>query len=110
MNFCAKQLCWMTCLLAELGQEATEPTVCNDNSGAITISNQGSLNPNTKHIEIRHQYVRDMVVKKLIKLKQVGTADMISDVLTKPMGIKKTQDMFRQLNLKNQGGVLISKE
>ncbi|MBW0540391.1 hypothetical protein O181_080106 [Austropuccinia psidii MF-1] len=110
MNLCAKQLRWMTYLLADLGQETTKPTVCNDNSGAVTISNQASLNHNTKHIEIRYQYVRDMVVKKLIKLKQVGTADMIADVLTKPMGIKKTQDVFRQLHLKNQGGVLRCKE
>ncbi|MBW0485102.1 hypothetical protein O181_024817 [Austropuccinia psidii MF-1] len=107
---CAKQLRWMTYLLANLGQETTKPTVCNDNSGAVTISNQASLNPNTKHIEIRFQYVRDTVVKKLIKLKQVGTADMIVDVLTNPMGIKKTQDVFRQLHLKNQGGVLRSKD
>ncbi|MBW0461454.1 hypothetical protein O181_001169 [Austropuccinia psidii MF-1] len=56
MNLCAKQLCWMTYLLADFGQATTKPTVCNNNSGAITISNQSSLNPNTKHIEIRFQY------------------------------------------------------
>ncbi|MBW0491892.1 hypothetical protein O181_031607 [Austropuccinia psidii MF-1] len=96
--------------MTDLGQETTKPTVCNDNSGAVTISSQASLTPNTKHIEIRYQYVRDMVVKKLINLRQVGTADMIAYFLTKPMGIKKTQDVFRQLHLKNQGGVLRSKE
>ncbi|MBW0473356.1 hypothetical protein O181_013071 [Austropuccinia psidii MF-1] len=109
MNLCVKQLRWMTYLLTDLGQEVTKPTVCNDNSGAVTISNQASLNANTKHIEIRYQYFRDMVVRKLIELRQVGTSDMIADVLTKPMGIKKMQVVFKQLHLKNQGGVLESK-
>ncbi|MBW0524296.1 hypothetical protein O181_064011 [Austropuccinia psidii MF-1] len=99
----------MTYLLTDLGQEVTKPTMCNDNSGAVTISNQASLNANTKHIEISYQYVRDMVVKKLIELRQVGTSDMIADVLTKPMGIKKIQVILKQLHLKNQGGVLGSK-
>ncbi|MBW0514748.1 hypothetical protein O181_054463 [Austropuccinia psidii MF-1] len=110
MNFCVKQLRWITYLLTDLGQEVTKPVVHNDNSGALIISNQASLNANTKHIKIRYQYVRDMVVKKLIELKQVGTSDMIADVLTKPMGIKKMQVVFKQLHLKNQGGVLESKE
>ncbi|MBW0578631.1 hypothetical protein O181_118346 [Austropuccinia psidii MF-1] len=109
MNLCVKQLRCMTYLLTDLGKEDTKPAVCNDNLGAVTISNQASLNANTKHIKIRYQYVRDMVVKKLIELRQVGTSDMIADVLTKPMGIKQMQVVFKQLHLKNQGGVLGSK-
>ncbi|MBW0473789.1 hypothetical protein O181_013504 [Austropuccinia psidii MF-1] len=96
-------------LKAYHGQEVTKPAVCNDNLGAVTISNQASLNPNTKHIEIRYQYVRDMVIKNLIELRQVGTSDMMADVLTKPMGIKKMKVVFKPLHLKNQGGVLESK-
>ncbi|MBW0532727.1 hypothetical protein O181_072442, partial [Austropuccinia psidii MF-1] len=56
MNLCVKQLRWMTYLLTNLGQEVTNPAVFNDNLGAVTISNQASLNPNMKHIEIRYQY------------------------------------------------------
>ncbi|MBW0514161.1 hypothetical protein O181_053876 [Austropuccinia psidii MF-1] len=96
---------WMTFLLTDLGQSTTKPTIFNDNSGAVTISSQASLNANTKHIEIRYQYVRDMVVKGLIQVRQVGTNEMVADVLTKPMGIKKIQDVHKQLHLKNQGGV-----
>ncbi|MBW0507580.1 hypothetical protein O181_047295 [Austropuccinia psidii MF-1] len=105
MNLCAKQIRWMTFLLTDLGQSRTNPTIFNDNLGAVTISSQASLNANTKHIEIRYQYVRDMVVKGLIQVRQVGMDEMFADVLTKPMGIKKIQDVYKQLHLKNQGGV-----
>ncbi|MBW0518069.1 hypothetical protein O181_057784 [Austropuccinia psidii MF-1] len=106
MNICAKQLQWLTYLLRDLEQDIERPVICNDNSGAMTISSQASLNANTKHIEIRYQYIRDMVLKKLMDVGQVGTYDMIADVLTKPMGIQKMTNVPKQLHLENQGGVL----
>ncbi|MBW0540065.1 hypothetical protein O181_079780 [Austropuccinia psidii MF-1] len=106
MNICAKQLQWLTYLLHDLGQDIERPVICNDNSGATTISSQASLNANTKHIEIRYQYVRDVVLKKLMDVRQVGTNDMIADVLTKPMGTQKMTTVTKQLHLENQGGVL----
>ncbi|MBW0489471.1 hypothetical protein O181_029186 [Austropuccinia psidii MF-1] len=103
MNVCAKQLRWLTYLMRDLGQDIEKPVICNDNSGAVTISSQQSLNANTKNIEIQYQYVRDLVAKKLLEVRQVGTNDMLADVLTKPLGIHKLQYMLRQLHLKNKG-------
>ncbi|MBW0532952.1 hypothetical protein O181_072667 [Austropuccinia psidii MF-1] len=110
MDLCVKQIRWMTFLLTDLGQATTRPTIFNDNSGAVIISSPASLNANTKHIEIRYQYIRDMVVKGLIQVRQVSTNEMLADILTKPMGIEKTQDVYRQLHLENQGGVSRGKE
>ncbi|MBW0535667.1 hypothetical protein O181_075382 [Austropuccinia psidii MF-1] len=106
MNICAKQLRWMTYLLQELNQKLTPPIIYNDNSGAVIISSQASLNPNIKHIEIRYQYVRDLVLKNLLTVKQVGTNSMITDALTKPLGIQKVADICNKLHLENQGGLL----
>ncbi|MBW0481536.1 hypothetical protein O181_021251 [Austropuccinia psidii MF-1] len=55
MNICAKQLRWITYLLQEFNQKLTPPIICNDNSGAMIISSQASLKPNTKHLEIQYQ-------------------------------------------------------
>ncbi|MBW0504053.1 hypothetical protein O181_043768 [Austropuccinia psidii MF-1] len=52
MNICAKQLRWLTSLLNDFNQRVAKPIICNNNSGAVTISSQASLNANTKHIEI----------------------------------------------------------
>ncbi|MBW0488907.1 hypothetical protein O181_028622 [Austropuccinia psidii MF-1] len=106
MNICMKQLRWITFVLNDLGYGNIQPTLFNDNSGAVTISKQASLNANTKHIEVRYQYVRDCVMKKLIKVVQVSTNDMIADILTKPLGVVKVQEVFRQLHLEDSGGVL----
>ncbi|MBW0548149.1 hypothetical protein O181_087864 [Austropuccinia psidii MF-1] len=85
---------------------SSQPVLFNDNSGEVTFSKQASLNANTKHIEVRYQYVCDCAMKNLIKVVQVSTNDMIADVLTKPLGVLKLQEVYKQLHLKDPGGVL----
>ncbi|MBW0543293.1 hypothetical protein O181_083008 [Austropuccinia psidii MF-1] len=106
MNICAKQLRWMSFLLMEMGIKDTKPTLYNDNSGATTIAKQATLNPNTKHIEIRFQYLRDIVLKRQLTIVQVGTNDMLADVLTKPLGVQKLIIVYPQIHLKEIRGVL----
>ncbi|MBW0498669.1 hypothetical protein O181_038384 [Austropuccinia psidii MF-1] len=106
MNICSKQLRWLTFVFNDLGHASLQPILFNDNSGAVTISKQASLNANTKHIEVKYQYVCDCVIKNLIKLVQLSTNDMIADVLTKPLRVVKLQEVYKQLHLEDPGGVL----
>ena len=39
----------------------------------------------SKHIEIKYQYIRDMVEKGAVKLQYVATDEQVTDVLTKPL-------------------------
>ncbi|MBW0517860.1 hypothetical protein O181_057575 [Austropuccinia psidii MF-1] len=106
MNMCLKQLRWLTLVFSDLGQKIDWPILYKDNSGAVIISKQALLNANTRHIEVRYQYVRDCVMKNLVKVVQVSTSDMIADILTKPLGAVKMQEVFKQLHLEEPGGVL----
>ncbi|MBW0524633.1 hypothetical protein O181_064348 [Austropuccinia psidii MF-1] len=106
MNVCAKQMRWLSYVLRDLGQQIEKPTLFNDNSGAVIISKQASLNTNTKHIEVRYQYLRDCVLKNLLNIIQVSTTQMIADVLTKPLGVQKLNEVYSQLHLDDPGGVL----
>ncbi|MBW0464999.1 hypothetical protein O181_004714 [Austropuccinia psidii MF-1] len=105
MNICAKQLQWLTYILTDLHLSITKPTLFNDNSGAIIISKQASLNENTKHIQVRYQYIRDCVMKKLLNVIEVGSDKMIADILTKPLGVQKVNTACNQLHLVDPGGV-----
>ncbi|MBW0536023.1 hypothetical protein O181_075738 [Austropuccinia psidii MF-1] len=105
MNICTKQLQLLSFVFSDLGIQGVEPTLYNDNSGAVIISKQASLNANTKHIEVRYQYIHDCVMKKLVKVVQVSTKDMLADVLTKPLGVIKLKDILKQLHLEDFGGV-----
>ncbi|MBW0550074.1 hypothetical protein O181_089789 [Austropuccinia psidii MF-1] len=63
MNKCSKEVQWLSHLITSLGINLKVPKLKNDNTGAITISNEAQLNPNSKHIEVRFQYLRDLVRK-----------------------------------------------
>jgi hypothetical protein len=101
INKCAKQLRWMSNLITSLKIGIGVPTIFNDNSGAVRISKEPQLNPNTKHIKIRFQYIRQLMITKVLNIKQASTVDMIADILTKPFGKIKLAVAFKQLHLTN---------
>ncbi|GJS45471.1 hypothetical protein Tco_0595592 [Tanacetum coccineum] len=60
------------------------PIMC-DNKGAIDLSKNPVQHSRTKHIEIRHHFLRDNVQKGNISLEKVSSKDNIADILTKPL-------------------------
>ena len=66
-----------------------------DNTSAINISKNLVLHARTKHIEIRHHFLRDNVEKKLVEMKFIGTSNQIADIFTKALN----RDPFESLRL-----------
>ena len=60
------------------------PIYC-DNTSAINISKNLVQHSRTKHIDIRHHFLRDNVEKNLIKLGFINTELQIADIFTKPL-------------------------
>ena len=60
------------------------PIKC-DNTSAINISKNPVLHSRTKHIEIRHHFLRDHVLKGYCVLEFVDTKHQLADIFTKPL-------------------------
>ncbi|GJV01484.1 hypothetical protein Tco_1335053 [Tanacetum coccineum] len=60
------------------------PIMC-DNEGAIDLSRNPVQHSRTKHIEIRHHFLRDNVQEGNISIEKVTLEDNIADILTKPL-------------------------
>ncbi|XP_058828384.1 uncharacterized protein LOC131688229 [Topomyia yanbarensis] len=56
---------WWRGLLAQFGQEKPIEIRC-DNQSAISIAKNGGYTPRTKHIDIRHHYIRDALEQNII--------------------------------------------
>jgi hypothetical protein len=56
-----------------------------DNTSAINISKNSILHSRTKHIEIRHHFIRDHVQKGDVRLKFISTDFQWADIFTKPL-------------------------
>jgi hypothetical protein len=54
-----------------------------DNESAVKIANNPVQHSRTKHIDIRHHFLRDHVAKNDISLEGVRTEDQLADIFTK---------------------------
>jgi len=87
MSAATQEAIWLRLLLAELGHEQTGPTlVYNDNQGCIALSRNPVYHARTKHIGIKHHFVREKVADGTIDPVYLSTHDMTADVLTKSLG------------------------
>jgi hypothetical protein len=60
-----------------------------DNQGAVLLSANGIQHKRTKHIDLRHHFIREVVCDGLVVIKHVPTAEMIADILTKNLPVEK---------------------
>ena len=70
-----------------------------DNTSAINVSKNPVQHARTKHIEIRHHFLRDNVEKKLVEMKFIGTSDQIADIFTKALNREPFESLRLQLGM-----------
>jgi hypothetical protein len=82
----AREALWWQKLLHELGV-ARHPTtiIHSDSQGSIALSKNPEHHARSKHIDIRHHFIREQVVANHISLQYMSTEDMLADVMTKPL-------------------------
>lgn len=81
----AKEAIYLGRFLQEIGIHEEKITIYSDNQGAKRLVENPVFHSRTKHIDIRHHFVRDVYKQKLIDIKYIPTADMVADILTKSL-------------------------
>ena len=76
------------------------PIKC-DNTSAINLTKNPIQYSITKHIEIRHHFIRDHVQNGDICLEFVKTEDQLADIFTKPLSEDKFVEIRRNLGVLN---------
>ena len=60
------------------------PLLC-DNTSAIALSRNPIQHSRTKHIEIKHHFIRDHAHKGDIELNFINSENQLADIFTKPL-------------------------
>jgi transposase InsO family protein len=95
-----KESLWLKQLLGELGLVQSQPVLIrSDNQGCIALTKNPAYHSRTKHIDIRHHFIRDSVEVGDIELRYVATDDMAADVLTKALARDKHEKHTAALGL-----------
>ena len=80
------QVIWIRDFLISQGYTVDAAKLFQDNTSTIAMIKRGSSNSDrTRHIAIRFFFVKDRVDAGEIKVEYMKTADMVADVLTKPL-------------------------
>ncbi|XP_078159560.1 secreted RxLR effector protein 161-like [Carex rostrata] len=82
---CCTQILWMLQSLNDYEIHFRNVPIMCDNTSAIMISKNMVLHYRTKHIEIRHHFIRDHIEKGKIELIHIDTKNQIADIFTKPL-------------------------
>ena len=79
------QLLWMKQILKDYEIEQGKMTLYCDNLSAINISKNPVQHSRTKHIDIRHHFIRDLVEHSIVTLEHMPTKNQLADLFTKPL-------------------------
>jgi uncharacterized beta-barrel protein YwiB (DUF1934 family) len=89
----------MKATLNDIGIKFKElPLLCH-NESAIKLTNNQVQHARTKHIDVRHHFIRDHQQKRDICIESVDTEDQLADIFTKPLDEKRFCKLRNELNI-----------
>ncbi|GKB35886.1 putative ribonuclease H-like domain-containing protein [Tanacetum coccineum] len=80
---CCGQVLWIQNQMLDYGFNFMNTKIYIDNESTICIVKNPVFHSKTKHIEIRHHFIRDSYEKKLIQVIKIHTDQNVADLLTK---------------------------
>jgi len=96
---CCAQLLWMRQTLSDFGCEYKKISLLCDNESATKLANNLVQHSRTKHIDIRHHFLRDHEAKGDIALRHVSTERQLADIFTKPLDEQRFCALRSELNI-----------
>jgi hypothetical protein len=97
-----KEALWTLQWLQELNIDITTIGINIDSTGALSFAENAQFSPRTKHIDIKHHFIRDHLEKGLIKLSYIPTEDNAADALTKPLDRVKFEKCRAKMGILNR--------
>nr|GEX46414.1 hypothetical protein [Tanacetum cinerariifolium] len=88
---CYGQVLWLQNQLLDYGYNFMQTKIHVDNESAICVVKNLVYHSKTKRIEIRHHFIRDFYVKRLIEIVKIHTDYNVADILTKVFDVTRLE-------------------
>nr|GFA78348.1 putative ribonuclease H-like domain-containing protein [Tanacetum cinerariifolium] len=98
---CYAQVLWIQNQLLDYGYNFMHTIIYIDTSSTIFIIKNPVLHSKTKHVEIRHYFIRDCNEKKLIQVVKIPTKNNFADLLTKAFDVGRFQYLVASIGILN---------
>jgi len=80
-----KEVIWLRGLVSELCLQQDVLVIFCDSQSVVHLTRNSKYHSRTKHIEIKHHFIRDIVDTGDIIVEKIHTAENSADMLTKPL-------------------------
>ncbi|GJZ19481.1 putative reverse transcriptase, RNA-dependent DNA polymerase, partial [Tanacetum coccineum] len=97
------QVLWIKNQMLDYGFNFMNTKIYIDNESTIFIVKNPVFHSKTKHIEIRHHFIRDSYEKKLIQVIKIHTDQNVADLLTKAFDVSSFNFLIASIGLLNLG-------
>ncbi|OQE10054.1 hypothetical protein PENFLA_c097G07305 [Penicillium flavigenum] len=104
----AKEAMWIRNFINDLripGVQIDTVPLYIDNNSALKLTRNPEFHSRSKHIYVKHHFVREKVEEGLIDTQRVNTKDNLADVFTKALPRSTHEDLVERLNLHSGGGI-----
>ncbi|GJX84901.1 putative ribonuclease H-like domain-containing protein [Tanacetum coccineum] len=98
---CCGQVLWIQNQMLDYGFNFMNTKIYIDNESTICIVKNPVFHSKTKHIEIRHHFIRDAYEKKLIQVLKIHTDDNVADLLTKAFDVSRFNFLIVNIGMLN---------
>jgi hypothetical protein len=96
---CCAQLLWMRQTLWDFGYNLSKVPLLCDNESAIRLVDNLVEHSRTKHIDIRHHFLRDHRQRGDIDIYHISTKNQLADIFTRPLDEKRFCMLRSELNV-----------
>ncbi len=96
----AKEIIWLSRLLNEITTLVAVPVLKVDNMSALKLVKNPTFHKRSKHIEVRHYFVREKYEEGLLTVEHISGDSQVADIFTKPLQKNRFQCLRPQLGLR----------
>jgi hypothetical protein len=96
---CCAQVLWMRQTLHDFGYNMSKVPLLCDNESAIRLADNPIEHSRTKHVDIRHHFLRDHQQRGDIDIYHISTETQLADIFTKPLDEKRFCKLGIELNV-----------
>jgi hypothetical protein len=94
------EVVWLCKLLTNLFDHEMDLTIIPcENQSCVNLSENPVFHDKSKHIEIKHHYIRDMVQRKTVHVHYLSTHEQIAYIFTKPLAKSKFEYFCEKIGL-----------
>ncbi|GJS11078.1 hypothetical protein Tco_0367874 [Tanacetum coccineum] len=98
---CCAQILWMRSQLTDYGLVFNKIPMYCVNKSAIALCCNNVQHPRSKHIDIRHHFIKEQVENRVVELYFVRTEYQLADIFTKPLARERLKFLIKKLGMQS---------